>query len=111
MPRPQDEPLYATTAALGGYFTVTFKKVINKDGSGHASSHTGYSEEFFDDYRGSGIPLIDFRTCTDLSKALRGVSGVLEASLLGAGMTPSNYPPLDKYIEQCREAGCTITEL
>lgn len=104
----QDVPLYATIAMLGGHYAVTFHKAKSLGGSGVVTStHSGSSETLFDKYRGSGIPLVDYRTVRD-GEFPRGFNGVREACVFDAWSDPSKYPALSEYVEMMRGAGATI---
>jgi len=109
----EDQPLYATVAQLGGFWSVTFR--LRKSLAGHGwmtGSHSGSCESLLDGYRGSGIPLIDFRTVRD-GEFPRGVNGVYEACDASGRMDweAKKYPTLDEYVELMREAGATISYL
>ena len=105
-----DKPAYATIAALGGYYTVQmYARKSKETGSTTTSTHSGYSEEVFDQYRGSGIPVIDYRTVDSFSGY--GFPTVRDCTVIGAGMNPKNYCTLEEKLERARNIGATITYL
>ena len=95
------EPLYATIAASGHYFSVTYRAVRNPDGTGQSGSLSGYSDNVFRDV--SGIPLIDYRTMDFTGWKFPIVA---EASLSSYAVVP-----LETVLRMAAERGATITTL
>jgi hypothetical protein len=93
-------PLYATIAASGGLFTLTYRP----QGSVGSAYRQGYDMSTFNEARGTGIPCVDFQT---MDFAGYRFPGVKEAH----SCFNERYLTLEQYVEQARERGATITML
>lgn len=100
----KDVPAYAMIAMLGGA-SVTFYKRPSGHGGETSGSHTGYDEEaLLEQYRGSGIPLIDMRT---VERYQSPPFYCRETTICTGG----RYVSLEEYVEFYRSIGATISTL
>lgn len=99
------KPLYATISLNGGLWCVTFAAQTDKDGTGQSGHREGYGPNVFDEYRGSGIPCIDFRT---MNFDNYNFPIIAEASLTNSF---SRNVPLNDWLQDVAIRGATVTTL
>lgn len=93
-------PLYATIAASGGLFTLTYRP----QGSVGSAYRQGYDESVFDEARGKGVPCVDFQTMDFASYRFPCVK---EAH----SCFNERYLPLEQYLAEVKARGATVTML
>ena len=99
------KPLYATISSTGGYYSVVYTATPNT-----SSTLGSYSGDCIEKLRGTGIPLVDYRT-GDVSAVHHKFNGVREACLVWADYDKDYYPTLGDFLERCRKAGVTVSNL
>lgn len=102
--KKKHEPLYATISLNGAIYAVSFRVLTDDDGTKTTCCLQGYSERTFDEYRGSGIPLIDFRTMDFKGYTFPTVRERV------SHWQPSD-PTFEEYLADVRKRGATITTL
>jgi hypothetical protein len=96
-------PAYATIAALGNLFSLVYFRE-QKPGGASSGYVQGYDEGVFREARGSGIPLVDYRTMDFNGYEFPTVAETCSHCFGGEW-------PLQRWLDEVRRRGATVTAL